>query len=435
MNICVIALGKMGLPIAALYASRGHHVIGADINPTLVSMINEGDSPISHEPGLTEMVQSAVASGNLRATTDTVMAVRASEIVIVLVPLLVQPQLDFIPDYEPLDRAMHAIGQGIQPGTLVILETTVPVGDTRNRFAPIIAAESGLHPGKDFLMAFSPERVQSNHVLHNLMQYPKVVGGIDSASTEAAKQFYSDTLVVRVLAVSSCEAAEFTKIAECVYRDVNIALANELAICATNAGLDILEIIATANSEPLSHIHLPGVGVGGHCIPVYPYFMINKQSPTQLASLARRINDNMARYAIQQIETEMGTLTGRDVLILGLGYRANVKEAAFSSTLLLARALQDKGARFHIYDPLFTPEEIAHHSAQPAIDLANLPPLTAIIVQAWHDEFKSIDWRQFRGNPLVLDGRNAVDANAVLAAGLRYRAIGHGRIQEPLALA
>lgn len=424
VNICVVGLGKIGMPVAALFASRGNHVIGADINPAVVTLVNAGFSPIEHEPGLDEMIQAAVAAGNLQATVNVAKAVRESDVIIVLVPLLVDPANHYEPAYGSLDSAMRAIGAGIRPGTLVVVETTLPVGDTRRRLGPIIEQVSNLRAGTDFFLAFSPERVQSNHVITNLAEYPKVMGGINDASTEAVACFYTECLTENIIVVADCETAEFLKIAECVYRDVNIALANELALCADEVGVDINEVIMAANSEPLSNIHKPGLGVGGHCIPVYPYFMINGMHTTVLASASRIINDHMAHYAVHALERDLGSISGRAVLILGLSYRANVKEPTFSSTLLIAKALDEAGATVLVHDPLFTSDEIAGLDLVPAPDLAALPPLAGVIVQAWHKEFESLDWRIFPGNPVVLDGRNAVRATEVKSAGLRYRTVG-----------
>ncbi len=432
-RICVVGLGKMGLPVAALFASRGHVVVGADINQRTVDLINAGQSPIGNEPGAEEMIATSVAAERLRATTDTAAAAAAAEVIIVLVPLLVDPQDAYLPTYGALESALGAIGRGIRPGTLVILETTLPVGDTRKRMGPIIEQASGLRMGQDFHLVFSPERVQSNQVIKNLLHYPKVVGGIDDASTAAAVQFYREGLAIEVHPVGSAETAEFSKIAECVYRDVNIALANELAMCAEETGVDITEVIRAANSEPLSHIHQPGLGVGGHCIPVYPYFMINRQSQTRLAQEARVINDGMADHAGAVLREELGTGAGKTGVILGLSYRANVKEATFSSTLLVARALQEAGARVLILDPLFTAPEIAHYGLEATgPNPRDVPPVDAIVVQAMHEAFHALDWRDFAGARVVLDGRNTLDPARVTAAGLRYRAIGRGTQSAPV---
>jgi nucleotide sugar dehydrogenase len=431
-NICVIGLGKMGLPVAALFASRGNHVVGADINAQVVQMINEGRSPIDNEPGLDEMIRETVTAGRLRATTDTQAAVHASDVIVVLVPLLVDPKNQYEPTYGALESAMKGIGAGIRPGTLVILETTLPVGDTRNRLGPIIERTSGLRAGEDFLLVFSPERVQSNQVIRNLMEYPKVVGGVNQRSTEAAVQFYREALTENIIPVTDCETAEFAKIAECVYRDVNIALANEMAMGAAQVGVNINEVIAAANSEPLSNIHKPGLGVGGHCIPVYPYFMINRMANTTLASQSRLINDRMADYAVTLLQEQVGSLEGQHVLILGLSYRANVKEPTFSSAILLIESLKAAGATVIVHDPLFTGPEIERFGAIAADpELRGLPTLAAVVVQAWHNDFRTLDWRQFAGQPVVLDGRNALQRQEVEAAGLRYLAVGLGERNVP----
>ena len=426
-NICVIGLGKMGLPVAALFAARGSTVVGADINAEVVAAINAGTCPIDNEPGLAEMISETVTAGRLRATTDTPEAVRAADVIVVLVPLLVDPRNQYEPTYRALESAMDGIGRGIRPGTLVILETTLPVGDTRNRLGPIIEKVSGLRAGDDFLLVFSPERVQSNQVIRNLLEYPKVVGGVNQRSTDAAVAFYQATLTDNIIPVANAETAEFAKIAECVYRDVNIALANEMAISAASVGVDFNDVIMAANSEPLSHIHKPGLGVGGHCIPVYPYFMINRQEPTTLAQRARTINDGMADYATDLLRGELGSLDGQNVLLMGLSYRANVKEPTFSSAILLVQSLQRAGANVYLLDPLFTADEIARYT--PGVtavnpDLSGLPKLAATIVQAWHNDFRALDWRDLPGTPIVLDGRNSVKRADVEAAGLRYIAIG-----------
>jgi len=424
--ICVIGLGKMGLPVAALFASRGAQVIGADINAAIVASINTGECPVDNEPGLEEMIQASVASGHLRATTNTSEAVHAADVVIVLVPLLVDPRNNYEPTYNPLESAMRDVGKGIRPGTLVILETTLPVGDTRNRMGPIIESISGLRAGTDFYLVFSPERVQSNQVIRNLLTYPKVMGGVNEASTNAAVRFYQEHLTENIIAVTDCETAEFAKIAECIYRDVNIALANELAIGAASVGINMTEVITAANSEPLSSILQPGLGVGGHCIPVYPYFMINRLPHTQLAQLSRQINDGMGDYAAELLTEELGTLVGKTVVMLGLSYRANVKEPTFSSAILVAKALQTAGATVIIHDPLFSRDEIERFGVVANTDLRDLPPVSAVVVQAWHKLFHDLDWSVFHGSPVVLDGRNSLKAETVTAAGLRYRAIGRG---------
>jgi nucleotide sugar dehydrogenase len=421
MRVVVIGLGKVGMPLAARTATRGHAVIGCDLNSEVVALVSRGESPIQGEEGLEEAIQTAVRGGNLEATTDTTAAVRRSEVAVVIVPVLLTP--DRQADLSLIESAATEVAAGLQKGSLVVFETTLPVGTTRNRLGPILERGSGLRVGADFSLAFSPERVFSGRVLRDLSTYPKVVGGIDEASTERAALFYEEALGVPPMRVRDAETAEFSKLAELIYRDVNIALANELALCAERGGVEVLEAIAAANSQPFSHIHEPGVGVGGHCVPVNPWFLINGLGPAPLARLARETNDGMAREAARLLEDALGGLNGRSVLILGLAYRGNVKEPYHSAAFLLNDALTSAGAHVLVHDPLFSHKEIAAHGLEP-VGLEPAPQVDAIVLQATHDEYKSMDFRAFEGCRVLLDGRNALSREDVEAKGLRYLAIG-----------
>jgi len=226
--------------------------------------------------------------------------------------------------------------------------------------------------------------------------------------------------------LADVETAEFTKLAESVYRDVNIALANELALAAEHFGVDYAAASAAANSQPYSQLHAAGVGVGGHCIPVYPYFLTNA-TDQPLVAAARERNDAMAAHAVERLVQALhaadSTLEGSSVLILGLAYRGGVKESALSSTLLLAEALRRRGARVLVHDPLYTAEEIAAHGLE-ASPLPPEEPVEAVVLQAGHAEYRSFDYRTLTGARVLLDGRRALDRGAVEAAGLRYLAIG-----------
>jgi len=418
MRIAVVGLGKIGQPLAALYASLGHQVLGADVNAAVVTAINSGRATVVNEPGLPEKLARSVAAGRLRATTDTADAVRQSEIVLIAVPMLVDA--DRALDYTMMDAAFGAVARGLQPGALVLLETTVPVGDTRSRFGAMLEG-SGLVMGRDFSLAFSPERVQSGRVFRDLATYPKVVGGIDDESGRRAEDFYHELLGAPVLRLSSAEAAEFCKLAESVYRDVNIGLANELALSAERHGLNISEIIAAANSEPQSHLHAPGIGVGGHCIPVYPYFLL-AQAPHPIVAAGRAANEMMPAHAADLLAERLGELAGQTVLILGLAYRAGVKEPMLSPASALAAILRERGARPLVNDPLFTDEEIAALGLEPAPLIA--PEADAIVLQTYHSEYHDLDFSRYPRCRVVLDGRNVLDPTRVRAAGMCYVGIG-----------
>ena len=301
---------------------------------------------------------SAHGAGLLRATTDGAAAAREADVVVLIVPVMLDAGSQ--PDHRHMDSAVDAIAPGVHAGSLVVFETTLPVGDTRDRYAPRLEAASGLRAEVDgdagILVAFSPERLYSGAALSNLNTYPKLVGGLGPASRDRAAAFYDSVLDAEIVAMSSAEAAEFSKLADTTYRDVNIALANEFAQYADRIGVDVTEVIAAANSQPYSHIHQPGIGVGGHCIPVYPHFLLSRAPELSLVARSREVNDAQVDVAVSAVRDGLGgaSLAGVAVLVLGLTYRHGVKELAYSRGVALVGALAAAGARVLAYDPLLT---------------------------------------------------------------------------------
>jgi nucleotide sugar dehydrogenase len=422
VKIAVVGLGHIGLPLAVQYASRGHEVVGCDIAQRIVDAIERGVSPHDDEQALVERVPQLVEAGRLRATTDTAQGVRDAEVVVVIVPVVVDDAREI--DFGPIDAATQDIARGLQRDTLVVYETTLPVGTTRDRFGPMLEEGSGLGR-EDFMLAFSPERVLVGRVLLDLRRYPKIVGGTSEESTRRAVEFYRSVLDegTEVWAVASAEAAEMTKLAETTYRDVNIALANEYARYAARHGIDVTEVIAAANSQPYSHIHQPGVGVGGHCIPVYPHFLFNNDSRLRLPPLAREINEEMGRFAVDVIEERFGSLDGQPVVVLGVAYRGDVREDAFSSAYRLRDELIAAGARVHGHDPYFGDDELRLRGFEP-YSLESPEPVKVAILQAGHAEYAGLDPSTLPELALFVDGRNALDPDRFAAAGIAYVGIG-----------
>ena len=423
-NVAVVGLGKIGLTLAAMFANNDYHVFGADINHDVVNLINHGISHIDNEPGLANLVATAHQNNTLSATTNTKEAVAQANIIIVIVPVLVDGQNQI--DYQFIDLAVQEIAKGIQRDSLIIFETTLPPGDTKNRFGRKIEDVSGLSMGIDFHLAYSPERVYSNRIIQDLQSYPKVVGGINEKSLQHAAAFYEKSLGCKLIKVSSLETAEFAKVAECVYRDVNIALANELAMFAEKQEVNMSEVITASNSQPYSHLHEPGIGVGGHCIPIYPFFFINKGLGHGLTTLSRKINDRMVDYSISKITNEIGSLENKNVLILGLSYRGNVKEPTKSTTLLLIDQLKNKQANLWINDPLFTDKEISEFGVTP-LSLKNklVSEIDVVILQAFHQEYRMINFNKFMNCKLILDGRNKLNKEEISRLGIQYISIGN----------
>lgn len=417
MNITVIGLGKIGLPLAVQFAYKKSKVYGADINPRTVDLVNQGLEPFPEELDLQLKLTQVVSEGNLVASTDTIYCVSKSDVVIVVVPLFVGGDAE--PDFRAMDSATRDIAKGLHKGMLVCYETTLPVGTTRNRFTKALEYGSGMKVGIDFYVAFSPERVLTGRVFSDLRKYPKIVGGVTDKCAEVAAEFYSNHLdfdnrpelskANGVWILDSAESAEFVKLAETTYRDVNIGLANQFAKFADKLNLNIYDVIEASNSQPFSNIHQPGVAVGGHCIPIYPQFYLWGDPGASIVSAARRNNSEMPAYFVSKMIESIGSISGKKVLILGASYRANVKELAFSGVFELVNLLTTQGAQVEVQDPLFSGLELNE---------AGLPGLTSdfndfesVIIQTASVDFIDLLKRKgsFRNLKWIFDGRNLLN--------------------------
>ncbi|GAA1398007.1 nucleotide sugar dehydrogenase [Luteococcus peritonei] len=416
MKIAVIGMGKIGLPLAVQFASKGHQVVGVDVQQKVVDTINSGHEPFPGEAFLEEKLNELVPAGNLKATTDYSSAIPGIDAIVIVVPLFVNDET-WEPDFGWMEDATRSFSEHLTPGTLVSYETTLPVGTTRNRWKPLIEQVSGLSEGKDFDLVFSPERVLTGRVFADLRKYPKLVGGLSPEGTRKAIDFYESVLDFDdrpdldtpngVWDMGTAEAAEMAKLAETTYRDVNIGLANQFGKFAESHGIDVFKVIKASNSQPYSHIHLPGIAVGGHCIPVYPRLYLHTDPDATIVRTAREANMTMPQHAVTLVEGALGGLQGKKVLVLGASYRGKVKETAFSGVYPTVAALKDKGAEAYVVDPMFSSEELEAHR------LPALPEGTdvdALIVQADHPEFKALQASDFPGVQVIVDGRNLTEA-------------------------
>ncbi|MFJ1705694.1 nucleotide sugar dehydrogenase [Kitasatospora sp. NPDC088346] len=412
-DICVVGLGAIGLPLAVQFASKGHLVAGADPQPELVAAVAAGRSPSGPEAELAQRLAEVVADGRLRATTDTAAAAAGAEAIVIVVPLTTHPEGD--PDFSALDAATDAVAGGLRRSTLVSYETPLPVGTLRGRFARRLEAGSGLVAGRDFGLVFSPERVRAGRILADLRHCPKLVGGIDAASTEQGVEFYRSVLDFDprpdlerpngVWPLDSAEAAEFAKLAETTYRDVNIALANQFARYADRVGVDLGQVIEACNSQPHGHLHRPGIAVGGPCLPVHPRLYLWNDPHAGVVRAAREANEAVPGYAVGLLEGALGPLGGVGVGVLGASYRGGVRETAQSGVFAVVEALRAAGAEPYVSDPLYGPEELA---------ALGLPadegkPVSALVIQADHPEYRELGSVDFPGVRVLLDGRRITD--------------------------
>lgn len=427
MKIAVIALGKIGLPLAVQFASKGHDVVGVDVNQNVVDLVNAGQEPFPGEAHLQEHLSQLVPAGKLRATTDYADAVPGADAVVLVVPLFVDDEAR--PDFGWMDAATESLGKHLTKGTLVSYETTLPVGTTRTRWKPLLEKISGLTEGVDFHLVFSPERVLTGRVFEDLRKYPKLVGGLSDAGAALAVDFYNAVLdfderpdlkrANGVWDLGSAEAAELAKLAETTYRDVNIGLANQFARFAADNGIDVYQVIEASNSQPYSHIHQPGIAVGGHCIPVYPRLYLWNDPAATVVSAARAANAGMPDYTIGLLEGAYGDLSGARVVVLGASYRGGVKETAFSGVFAAVDALKARGAQALVHDPMYTDDELTAMGFAP-FHLGE--KADAAVVQADHAEYRGLTPADLPGIKAFIDGRRVSSAD--VWPGIAYRVIG-----------
>jgi UDP-N-acetyl-D-mannosaminuronic acid dehydrogenase len=436
ITVAVIGLGWMGLPLACLFAEAGAKVLGADKNQKLVDKINRGESPLE-EPRLGQLIAKHTSSGKLKSLSNVEHAASGSEVVIITVPTLVDNQKQA--DYTILESVCKELGKGLIPGALVILMSTVGPNVVEKIVKPILEKHSGLITGEDFGLAYSPIRAMSGRALNDIQEYKKIVGGFDEPSFKAASAILSTIVKSGIIKTSNLKTAEASKLFETIYRDLNIALANELALYCERAGIDYYEVMKAANTQPYSHLHYPGIGVGGHCLPLYPYML---QTEAQSVGLklkliidARRINDEMpkhvARLAASGLRQVGRSLTRARVTVLGISYRANVKEIRYSPTIELIEALKRRGSKVKVYDPKFIFAEIKTmgYESEATIETV-LKDTECIILTVGHDEFKQLEPMKLAS--LAAKGCVIVDAAGILRpkeiekTGMIYRGVGRG---------
>ncbi|MEM2925075.1 MAG: nucleotide sugar dehydrogenase [Methanocellales archaeon] len=426
VTISVYGLGKMGLPLAAVFANAGARVIGVDVNSKVVEMVNRGECNF-FEPGLDELVRNNVKAGRLTAIRDPISAAKQSDVMIIIVPILIDKEHN--PDLSNVKAVCEAIAKGLKKRDLVILESTAPPKTTEEVILPILES-SGLKLG-DFGLAHAPERTMSGTAIRDITSaYPKIVGGVDKASTKAAAYLYSAINKRGVIELSSARAAEAVKVFEGIYRDVNIALANELYGVCNELGISALEVFEAANTQPYCHLHKPGCGVGGHCIPVYPYFIINTTKvDTSLIKLARQINDSMPRATVKLLESALASSNGKledsNILVLGLTFRGDVRETRYSPALEIIKILRGRGVNVFAFDPILSRREIEQYAtyASPS-DAKNLD---GIVIASDHTAFRKLNWRRIGENMrkrIIIDGKQVIDPEELKRFGFMVRVIG-----------
>lgn len=432
ITVAVYGLGKMGLPIAAVFAHKGFNVIGVDVNKTVVDSINKGNNTVKEEENLDKFVREAVKNKKLTATDDLADASRKSDIKIIIVPTYLDEANN--PDLSIVKSVSEQIGKGISKGDIVILESTAPPGTTLNVIGKTIEQTSKLKLNKDFGVAHCPERTNSGTAIADIMGRinPKIVGGSDEKTTQIIKKIYEFINSRGVIAVKDTTIAEMVKVSEGIYRDVNIALANNLYLLCRELGIDAKEVITAANTDAVCHLLSPGPGVGGHCIPVYPYFILNKvKHNKEFLTLARSVNDNMSTHVIdlarEALKDQKIAFKKANILVLGIAYRGGVKETRKSPGLKIAKELTELSDNIFVYDLLFSEEETKRYGLQYKNDFSDID---CVIIATNHKEFKEIDWKKTGKdlkNKIIIDTVNVLDYEETRKLGFIIKRIGYAQ--------
>jgi UDP-N-acetyl-D-mannosaminuronic acid dehydrogenase len=419
-RVCVVGLGYIGLPTASTFATNGLQVTGVDSNPHVLQVLRNGDIHIQ-EPGLRTVVQAALHSGNLQITPEPVPA----DAFIIAVPTPVTQ--DRRADLHFVEEAARSIAGVLREGNLVVLESTSPPRTTLDRVAPILE-KNGLKAGEGFLLAYTPERVLPGQILRELIENARVIGGVNRPSAEAGRDLYA-VFARGEIVLTDSTTAEMVKLMENTYRDVNIAVANEFARMADEFGVDISEARELANRHPRVRILRPGPGVGGHCISIDPWFLVEAApQAARLVRQARLVNDEQPAYVVDRIEKDIGGLTGKVVGLLGLSYKPDVDDLRESPALEIARLMASRGAMTTTFEPHALHETAPGCAAGASIEAA-LAGAEAIVLAVAHAAFLDLDPKlvatQMSGR-LAFDLHGVWEREAWAAAGLDLRVLGAG---------
>lgn len=434
-KLCLIGLGYVGLPTAIFFAEKGYEVIGCDLLESIVNEVNAGKSPLI-ELNLDLRLGRLIKEGRLKATTDTPGSVRESDIILIIVPTPTKE--GFEPDLQYIISAGESVAKGLKPGHLIILESTVYPGVTEDVLQPILE-RTGLKAGRDFGLAYCPERYNPGDSAHTIDKVTRVIGGISKEWTNMAAELYRQITEVHV--VRDIKTAEMAKIIENTQRDLNIALMNEVAIICEKLGLDVADVIEAASTKWNFQPYHPGA-VGGQCLPKDPWYLVKaaekEQYLAEVVTAGRRINDRIPHHLFELLQDGLNlvrkTINGSRIVVLGLSYKENVGDTRNSPSIPLIREIKSMGGIVVSYDPFVTPEiarerfDIRYHFN---VTDNIFEGADAIVLMSPHKEFLSLDFvkikEEMNANPVVVDGRRLFNAKQLEKLGFTYMGLGLGR--------
>ena len=439
IHVCVIGIGRIGLPTALSFANYGLDTTGVDVNDNLIEMINTGKYPLKDEPGFDTIFDNVRKNKKLNATKDIQQALSKSELIILSLPTPMDSKN--VPDYSALLTVARSLNNFIKSGTVIVVESTVEPGFVENELTPLIEGDgSRIKCGMDFSVAACPETANPGEILDDFKKLPRVIGAIDEIATEVVSEIYKHVFNVEIIKMPNCRTANAVKLTTNVFRDVNIAFINELAILFEKLDIDIITVLQAASKKYNFQVHYPGAGVGGPCLPVNSYQMLNSAGWSkgsgllQIVERARKVNEYMPSHVVGLLldafkEKELDVKEST-IALLGVSYKPNVKDIQLSPAETIIRKLESLSVKIKLYDPYFKSTNVFSHKTQDNL-LDAITNVDACIFVTAHDEFQDIDpilLANKMRNHIVIDARGILDPHAVKKAGLIYRGIGRGGV-------
>ena len=435
LRVCVIGIGRIGLPTALSFAKSGLQTIGVDINEKLVENINSGKFPLKDEPGYDEIFDSVLKTKKFSATTKIEDAVPNSDLILLSLPTPMDE--NNIPDYSALRTVSSKLSDILSPNSLVIVESTVEPGFIEDEMISLISKSGRLEIEKSFFIGVCPENANPGEILHDFTNLPRLVGGINLNITKIIKSIYNFVFSVELVEMPDCKTANVVKLTTNVFRDINIAFINELSLMFEKLGIDTNKVLEAAKKKYNFQVHYPGAGVGGPCLPINSYQLLNTARRTGvklgIIESGRKINEKMPDHVIDLISDAFREsnirLDGSDILIFGVSYKPNVKDIQLTPAEHIIEKLKNLGANVHIYDPYFTSTKIFGIDTLTTIPDENiLKTMNAAVIVTGHDSFKSFKISNFSlmKNPILIDTRGIFEPRDAKNANLIFRGLGRG---------
>jgi len=437
LTICVIGIGRIGLPTALSFANSGLSTIGVDINENLVKMINSGNFPLKDEPGYDVIFNKVIHEKKFRATSNFTEGVNASDVIILSLPTPMDEKN--IPDYSALLSVAQKLHDEMSEGKLIIIESTVEPNFVEKDFLEILEGnDKKLKSGNNFSLGVCPETANPGQILNDFERLPRLVGAIDKETQNLIIKIYKHVFTVDLIPMPDCKTANAVKLTTNVFRDLNIAFVNELALIFEKAGIDIMTVLEAAKTKYNFQVHYPSAGVGGPCLPVNSYQMINfaKNFTSKTFGLVedgRKINEKMPFHTVELLEDALNEinlpLSNSSILVLGVSYKPDVKDIQLSPVEKIVEILQNKGANVLIYDPYFKDSTI--FGIKTLDDFVQcLENCNGMIIATAHKDFHNLEPQFLKSkmkNPIVIDSKNIIDQHLAKSVGLIYRGIGRGK--------